>query len=116
MDNIIKEKNVLEDFGPVTLALTDFFFDEKMVKINTFVSKEGGGREFPVCYQMNKEELPDFILQAEDWEMVLKLNDVPPWGGDKQMSFYSRILYGENGDVVSLRFQPLVIKDIYMVD
>ncbi|MCG2688568.1 hypothetical protein L6250_02965 [Candidatus Parcubacteria bacterium] len=115
-----KQPNLFKDFGPVNLALTDFFFGEKMVKINTFVSKKGLGQEFAVCYEMDKTKLSDFLLEAEDCKNVLEANkdlqsNIFTNSGDirnAKISLWDRLLRGEDGDIVSLKAQPLAIRNI----
>ena len=125
METLEKKTNAVEQFIPLTLALTDFFFGEKMVKINTFTFAGGVDREFPFCYTMDKEELSDFIFQAEDWEKTLKMNEargateITPAGkmidpNISSMPLWSRLIAGNSGDVVSLRTKPLIIKDIIL--
>lgn len=109
-----KKKNVIEGVGPMNLVLTDFFFGEKAVKINALTSKDSDDREFKVCYEINKEELPDFLLEAENREATLKANDILNAGEYAKISLWDRLIIGKQGDVVSLRVQPLIIQNIYL--
>jgi hypothetical protein len=116
--------NKIEGFEAEVIEIVDIFIYSSIAKINTYVHIKDKEEPFPMCFNIEKKEIYDFILYAEDCRNVLAINNITNTfdivtskgiiTGNKEYSLRDRILNPRDGDVISLIIQPLLIKIIIL--